>query len=83
MRWFTRSAAWLLVLRLMIAPVSAWAATGDIPIDEAHFPDEIFRRYVADRFDDGDGILTEAECSKAKKTVWTPGVKTKMAKSPR
>ena len=34
----------------------------DIPIDEAHFPNENFRDYVAKNLDpDGDGVLTEAE----------------------
>ncbi|MBR5093590.1 MAG: leucine-rich repeat protein [Oscillospiraceae bacterium] len=37
-----------------------------IPIDEAHFPDPIFRAYVAEHLDlDGDGKLSEAECAAA------------------
>ena len=32
-----------LLLLFVFMPVSAW---GDVPIDEAHFPDEIFRRIV-------------------------------------
>ena len=35
---------------------------GDIPIDAAHFPDEVFRSYIRESFDDGDGVLSEAEC---------------------
>ena len=34
----------------------------DVPIDAAHFPDELFRDYVADHLDpNSDGVLTEAE----------------------
>ena len=41
-----------------------WVAeTGDgLPIDEEHFPDETFRGYVAEEFDDdGDGYLNDEE----------------------
>ena len=38
------------------------AAAGDIPIDEAHFPDKAFRAYVSENLDtDGDGALSETE----------------------
>ena len=42
------------------APVVA-----DVPIDEAHFPDEIFRSYVLSNFDtDNNGILSSEEVGK-------------------
>ena len=38
------------------------AAAGDIPIDEAHFPDKAFRAYVSENFDaDGNGWLSDEE----------------------
>jgi Leucine-rich repeat (LRR) protein len=38
--------------------------TGDIKIDEAHFPDETFRQIIEDQYDlDGDGILSIKERS--------------------
>ncbi len=54
--------ALMLALMLVIASVPAFAAA-DIPIDEKHFPDESFRQYIAE-LDDGDGVLTQAECDK-------------------
>ena len=36
-------------------------AEGSIPIDETHFPDPVFRNYIKDKFDDGDGYLSEEE----------------------
>ena len=39
-----------------------------IPIDTAHFPDEVFRRYVSDNFDrDNNGYLNIAEIQSATK----------------
>ena len=36
--------------------------TGDIGVDEIHFPDELFREYVAENADtDGDGLLSAEE----------------------
>ena len=32
-----------------------------VAIDEEHFPDEVFRSYVAANYDNGDGILTDTE----------------------
>ena len=38
-----------------------------VAIDANHFPDEVFRQYVLQKFDkDSDGILTEAEIADAK-----------------
>ena len=33
----------------------------EIPIDEAHFPDPVFRNYVQEEFDNGDGYLSVEE----------------------
>ena len=38
-----------------------------IPIDEAHFPDPVFRDYIKGKFDDGDGYLSENERNR----VWS------------
>ncbi len=35
----------------------------DVDINEFNFPDEVFRTYLADNFDDGDGILSIEERS--------------------
>ena len=35
--------------------------TQEIPIDEAHFPDPVFRNYVQEEFDNGDGYLSVEE----------------------
>ena len=41
--------------------------TGDIPIDEAHFPDIVFRSYVQSNFDtDNNNILSATEVAKVK-----------------
>ncbi|MBQ8189115.1 MAG: DUF4214 domain-containing protein [Lachnospiraceae bacterium] len=46
--------------------VNSLQSTG-VAIDANHFPDEIFRQYVSQKFDkDSDGILTEAEIADAK-----------------
>ena len=44
-------------------------AWGDIPIDEVHFPDPAFRKYVTElesmfNFGNSDGILTDSEIQK-------------------
>ena len=47
-----------LVLMCMIVSC-AWA---EVAIDEAHFPDEIFRTYVSENLDgDSDGVLSDSE----------------------
>ena len=49
------------ILLTVLAAGSALAA--DIPIDETHFPDQVFREYVLGSVDNGDKVLTEAECA--------------------
>lgn len=39
---------------------------GDIAIDEAHFPDANFRAYIVEEIDNGDGVLSAAECETVK-----------------
>ncbi len=47
------------VVLAFLLSVSAWA---DVPIDESHFPDDVFRQYVMENYDyDSDGILTASE----------------------
>ena len=44
---------------ILTMPAVVWA---DVPIDEDHFPDEVFRTYVAENFDtDGDKTISESE----------------------
>ena len=48
-------------VELNVALSTGAAVSSDVPIDEAHFPDENFRKYVK-RFDiDSDDVLSEAE----------------------
>ncbi len=49
-----------LMLCLSALPLSA-AAEGDVEINEANFPDEVFRLYVKMFDNDGDGYLSEEE----------------------
>ncbi len=49
---------------LSLLPTAALAAETDIPIDEAHFPDEKFRTYVLKNFDtDKNAVLSAAEAA--------------------
>ena len=55
-----------LVLLLCLLPAAAptAAAAGDVAINETNFPDEIFRSYVSETFDqNGDGVLSPTEIS--------------------
>lgn len=36
-------------------------ASGDVPIDEAHFPDEVFREFVSKQDSNKDGVLNKEE----------------------
>ena len=46
-------------LALEESSVSRTLASGDVPIDAAHFPDDNFRRYVSENFDpNGTGVLS-------------------------
>ena len=49
-----------LMLCLSALPLSA-AAEGDVEINEANFPDEVFRQYVEMFDNNGDGYLSEEE----------------------
>ena len=47
---------------LPLNTIETYAAEGDVAIDEAHFPDEKFRNYVKNNFDEnGDGNLSQVE----------------------
>ena len=47
---------------LPLSTIETYAAEGDVAIDEAHFPDKIFRNYVKANFDEnGDGNLSQVE----------------------
>ena len=50
------------VLALTAAPVGNMKAADGIPIDEAHFPDAVFRSWVSENCDkSGDGSLSDEE----------------------
>ena len=52
----------VLAMVLCLAPTAAFAAEGDVEINEANFPDSTFRTYVKNSFDtDNDGMLSAAE----------------------
>lgn len=52
--------------------VTVYAAEGDVEINEANFPDQIFREYVSQEFDlNEDGCLDVSEIAKVKK-IWCP-----------
>lgn len=59
-RFFAIALAVLLLVQL--APVPAFAAAGDVAINEENFPDANFRSYVSSNFDRNyNGVLSEAE----------------------
>ena len=54
------------LLSLMLFCINVQASGEEVAINEALFPDEIFRAYVADNFDrDGNGKLSEVEIKAA------------------
>ena len=60
-----------LALRILLPALAgillAAAALADVPVDEAHFPDGVFRAYVLEQFDtDGSGALDGDEIAGAK-----------------
>ncbi len=58
-----------LLICLLLAAACA-AALAEVPVDEGHFPDAVFRKYVSDSFDkDGNGSLDEAEVTAAKEVI--------------
>ena len=59
------------VSMVLMACVSAW---GDVAIDEANFPDSVFREYVSSNFDtDSDGMLSEEEIARVRSISVTNG----------
>ncbi len=58
--WYTPNTSY----RLRVDPDTVIVTDHDgIPVDEEHFPDPIFRAYVAENFDlDRNGYLTDFEC---------------------
>ena len=49
-------------------------ATGDIPIDAAHFPDEAFRKHILEHIDTvQDGVLSSDEIGWTKQIWWGEG----------
>ena len=58
--WYTPNSSY----RLRVDPDTVIVTDHDgIPVDEEHFPDPIFRAYVAENFDlDRNGYLTDFEC---------------------
>lgn len=55
-----------MALLLALTPIQSVRAEGGVAVDEAHFPDELFREYVSVLFDkNNDGVLSENEIEKA------------------
>lgn len=51
-----------MVMALLMVPVAAFAAEGEIPVDEGHFPDAILRHYIEEKADtDNNGSLSSKE----------------------
>ena len=49
-------------ITIMVVPVSSVKGADGVPIDEEHFPDEVFRSYVSESFDnDRNGSLSDEE----------------------
>ena len=65
-----KSITLLLVMMLILMnlfAVPAWAAPGDVAINEANFPDATFRSYVSTNFDkDSNGVLSQGELDAVK-----------------
>lgn len=63
-----RGMTWIFALAVALAgafmmmPKAVEAAEGDVEINETNFPDEVFRKYVEDSFDENkDKVLSNAE----------------------
>ena len=57
----------MLVGCLSLNPIATYAE-GDVAINETNFPDENFRNYVSENFDDdNNGFLSQSECDKVEK----------------
>ena len=58
--------AGVMAVLLALTPIQSVRAEGGVAVDEAHFPDALFREYVSARFDKNkDGVLSENEIEKA------------------
>ena len=51
----------LMAMGFLLIPGKSVFADGDVKISTA-FPDANFAKYVADNFDNGDGVLSQSEC---------------------
>ncbi len=67
MRFFSLLMGLVMVITLIPGAAFADTARADVAVNEANFPDPVFREYVSENFDtDGGGALSEAEIAQAK-----------------
>ena len=50
-----------LSVSIVLAVMVCSGAWGDVPIDEEHFPDSVFREKISEKDTDGDGVLSDEE----------------------
>ena len=52
----------MMLILMNLFAVPAWAAPGDVEINNKNFPDANFRSYVSTNFDkDNNGVLSQGE----------------------
>ena len=73
----TRLVSALLTLAMVFTflPFSAFAVTGDVPIDETNFPDAVFRDRVKWKIADGSDTLTEQQRNQLQELILPQGIK--------
>ncbi|MBD9243907.1 MAG: leucine-rich repeat domain-containing protein, partial [Clostridiales bacterium] len=64
MKHLKKTLCLLLAVMMLLALGVPAMATGEVPVDAAHFPDPVLREYVTEHCDtNGDGKLSAAECA--------------------
>lgn len=64
MKHLKKTLCLLLAVMMLLALGVPAMATGEVPVDAAHFPDPVLRKYVTEHCDtNGDGKLSAAECA--------------------
>ena len=73
----TRLVSALLTLAMVFTflPFSAFAATGDVAINNTNFPDAVFRDRVKWKIADGSNTLTEQQRNQLKELILPQGIK--------
>ena len=61
---------WTIVVALVVAIILCCSvALADVTIDDKNFKDPVFRQYILDEIDDGDGILSDDEIASTR-SIW-------------